>query len=63
MRPCSDFLDDASMWSDYANKTAPSFQLRAVASLLKTLLEVDKNKKILLDNMMGTEVIVTLMKK
>ena len=63
MRANSDFLDDSVMWCDYANKTAPSLQLRAVASILKVLIGDDKNKKMLLDNNIGTEVIVTLIKK
>lgn len=63
MRACSDFLDDSDMWCDYASKTAPSFQLRAVASILKVLIGDNENKKMLIDNNIGTEVIVTLMKK
>lgn len=63
MQACSDFLDDSDMWCDYASKTAPSFQLRSVASLLKVLTTGDENKKLLLDNNLGTEVMVTLRKK
>lgn len=63
MRSCSDFLDDSKMWFDYANKTAPSFQLRATAKMLKELLARPENKQLLLDKDMGTEVIVTLIKK
>lgn len=59
---CSDFLDDASMWCDYSMKTAPSFSLRATAKVLKVLLEKDENKKLLLENNMGTEVIFVLQK-
>lgn len=34
---CSDFLDDYSMWRDYAKRTSPSFQLRVTASVLEVL--------------------------
>lgn len=63
MRACSDFLDDSDMWCDYAAKTAPSMQLRAVASMLKVLFAQNENKKLLLNNNIGTEVIVALIKK
>ncbi|HBM15426.1 MAG TPA: hypothetical protein DD381_03645 [Lentisphaeria bacterium] len=63
MRTCADFLDDSDMWFDYVNKTAPSFQLRSTAKILKVLLNQPANKQLLLDHHMGTEVIVTLIKK
>ncbi len=63
IRYCSDFLDDSNMWFDYANKTAPSFQLRATAEVLKELLSKPENRQLLLDKGMGTEVIFTLIKE
>ncbi len=64
-RACSDFLDDAVMWYDYGSKTAPSFQLRATAELLRTIFEQDPRgelRRSLLARGLGTEVIVTLRK-
>jgi 2-polyprenyl-3-methyl-5-hydroxy-6-metoxy-1,4-benzoquinol methylase len=63
IRHCSDFLDDSTMWYDYASKTSPSMQLRATSILLKNLLESETNKKLLLEKGYGTEIIVTLLKK
>lgn len=60
---CSDFLDDSDMWCDYASRTAPSFQQRATADVLKILLSKDENKKLLLDHNIGTEIIIALQKK
>lgn len=63
IRYCSDFLDDADMWFDYASQTAPSFQLRATSTVLKELLSKPENKQLLLDKGIGTEVIFTLVKE
>lgn len=46
------------MWYDYAIKTSPSMQLRATSILLKNLLESETNKKLLLENGFGAEIIV-----
>jgi len=62
-RANSDFLDDSDMWCDYAGKTAPSLQLRATANVLKILLSKMDNKKLLLDNNVGTEIIMVLQKQ
>jgi SAM-dependent methyltransferase len=64
-RACSDFLDDALMWYEYGAKTAPSFQLRATAELLRTIFEQDPRgelRRALLARGLGTEVIITLRK-
>jgi len=61
-KACADFLDDSDMWCSYASRTAPSFQLRATADILKLLLSRDENKKLLLSNNIGTEIIVVLQK-
>lgn len=63
IRHCSDFLDDSEMWYDYVGKTAPSFQLRATSEVLRELLSIPQNKKLLLEKGMGTEVIFTLIKQ
>jgi SAM-dependent methyltransferase len=65
-RACSDFLDDAPMWYDYGSKTAPSFQMRATAELLRAIFDQDAQgdlRRALLKRGLGTEVIVTLRKK
>ena len=45
---CGDFLDDYSMWCDYAKRTSPSFQVRATASVLEVLLREKNNRNLLL---------------
>ncbi len=62
-RYCSDFLDDSNMWYDYVQNTAPSFQQKSTGKILKLLLSKDENKKLLLDNGMGTEIIFVLVKR
>ena len=62
-KACADFLDDSDMWCDYMSRTAPSFQLRATADVLKLLLTKEENKKLLLNNNIGTEIIVVLQKQ
>jgi SAM-dependent methyltransferase len=62
----SDFLDDAEMWYDYAAKTSPSFQLRSLSHVLKTIFTTEYGnalKRHLLSKGWGTEVIITLRKK
>lgn len=61
-RACSDFLDDSDMWCDYASKTAPSFQLRATAKVLKLLLGKEENRKMLLEEGIGTELVCVVRK-
>jgi len=63
IRYCSDFLDDSTMWYDYASKTAPSFQQRATSKILQELLKKEENKQLLLDKGIGTEIIFTLVKR
>ena len=59
-KACSDFLDDSDMWCDYASKTAPSFQLKSTALVLKSLLKDQTNRKMLLEQGIGTEIIIGL---
>jgi 2-polyprenyl-3-methyl-5-hydroxy-6-metoxy-1,4-benzoquinol methylase len=65
-RACSDFLDDAEMWFDYASKACPSLESRETSMVLKEIFALDKSKSLrnaLLDKGFGTEVIITLQKK
>lgn len=65
-RACSDFLDDAVMWFDYGVKTCPSIQLRGLSSVLENIFRLDPSKALrrsLLQQGIGTEVIVTLQKR
>jgi SAM-dependent methyltransferase len=62
---CSDFLDDASNWYGYGEKTAPSSAVRNTASVLKAIFEFDTDgriKKHLLEQGFGTEICITLRK-
>jgi 2-polyprenyl-3-methyl-5-hydroxy-6-metoxy-1,4-benzoquinol methylase len=65
-RACSDFLDDAVMWFDYGATTCPSVQLRGLSSVLENIFRLDQSKALrrgLLQQGIGTEVIVTLQKR
>ncbi len=65
-RSCSDLLNDAEMWFDYASKSCPSLQLRSTSRILKEIFALDKSKSLrnaLLNRGFGTEVIITLQKK
>ncbi len=62
----SDFLDDALNWYEYGIKTSPSFQLRGLSRVLKSIFSCDRSSEIkehLLKNNIGTEVIITLQKR
>lgn len=65
VKSCSDFLEDAEMWMNYAIETSPGAPLRGVSKILKELLSNQKgstNVRSLLDAGMGTEVIFALKK-
>lgn len=64
-RGCSDFLDDAVMWSNYGAKTCPSFQLRAASNIFSGMFKADQSgemRRTLLRQGFATEVIITLQK-
>lgn len=63
---CSDFLDDALNWYGYGSKTCPSMAMRGTAELLRAVFEMDADKSMrnrLAAAGMGTEIIMTLIKK
>lgn len=65
-RACSDFLDDAKMWFEYASRTAPTFQVRALSRVLQEIFTSGQGgavKSELLGRGIGTEVIITLRKR
>ena len=66
VKHCSDFLDDAINWYDYARQTAPSMALRGTAELLHAVFKQDEDKRIrnhLTSASIGTEIVMTLRKK
>ena len=65
-RACSDFLDGAVLGFDYGVKTCPSIQLRGMSSVLEDIFRLGPSKVLrrgLLQQGIGTEVIVTLQKR
>jgi hypothetical protein len=66
LRSCSDFLDDALMWYDYGGRTAPTMQLRETSKVLRHIFSSDGSaplKYSLLQDAIGTEIIVTMRKR
>ena len=65
VKHCSDFLDDAINWYAYGSKTCPSMAMRGTAKVLKSIFEMDSDKKIrnqLASIGIGTEIVMTLRK-
>lgn len=66
VKSCSDFLEDMSMWMQYAQETSPAASLKGISTVLQCIFDDENHEDIikkLLEKGLGTEVIFALKKK